>query len=233
MKNKYKSWITGIFLFVGICNGMAQNDSISDFSWSANVDLMSRYVWRGQQYGTGPSIQPALSGTWKNLTIGAWGAYELVASGTQETDFYISHSTGPFTFAIWDYWSYSETGTTDFFDYSENTTSHLLEAQVQVSGNEKLPLSLLGSYFFYGADHSKSIYLELQYAKSIQDAELLLFAGYQAKGNYYAEKAAFVNLGCTFSKPIALTERYSLPLILSLIVNPDRQRVQLVAGIRL
>lgn len=223
--------MAGLFLVAGIFNGTAQTDSISDFSWSANVDLMSRYVWRGQQYGTGPSIQPGLSGTWKNLTIGTWGAYELVASGTQETDFYISHTTGPFTFAIWDYWSYSENEPTDFFDYSKNTTAHLLEAQIQVSGNEKFPFSILGSYFFYGADPSKSIYLELQYSKNIQDTELALFAGYQAKGNYYAEQAAFVNLGCTLSKPVTLTENYSLPLLLSLIVNPDRQSVQLVAGI--
>ncbi len=235
MKNKYKSWMVGVFLFAGTYNVLAQSDSISDFSWSANVDLMSRYIWRGQPYGTGPSIQPGLSGTWKNLTIGAWGAYELVSSGTQEqeTDFYISQAAGPFTFAVWDYWSYSESEPTDFFNYSKNTTSHLLEAQIQVSGNEKFPFSLLGSYLFYGADPSKSIYLELQYAKSIRDMDLLLFAGYQAKGNYYAEQAAFVNLGCTITKPIALTKRYSLPLILSLIVNPDRQSVQLVAGISL
>ena len=222
-----------MFLFAGTYSGLAQNDSISNFSWSADIDLMSRFVWRGQQYGTGPSIQPGLSGTWKNLTIGVWGAYEIVESETQETDFYISQTAGPFTFSIWDYWSYSETGSTNFFNYSENTTSHVLEAQVQVSGNEKLPFSLLGSYLFYGNDPSKSIYLELQYARNLRDTELVLFAGYQAKGNYYAEHAAFVNLGCTLSKPIALTERYSVPLSLSLVVNPDRQSVQLVAGISL
>lgn len=233
MTKKLKSCIVVLCMLAGISNVHAQDESVSGFSWSGNVDLMSRYVWRGQQYGTGPSIQPGLSASWKNFTIGSWGAYELVASGTQETDFYISQTAGPFTFSIWDYWNYTEGGETDFFNYSKNTTSHLLEAQVQVSGNEKFPFTLSGNYFFYGADLSKSLYLELLYEKSINDMDLLFFAGYQAKGTYYAEKAAFVNLGCTFTKPLAPNGRYTLPLSLSLIVNPDRQSVQLVAGISL
>lgn len=233
MKIVSKLYIGLFFIFAGINYLSAQNDSVSACSVSANVDLMSRYVWRGQQYGSGPSIQPGLSGTWKDFTLGFWGAYEVVASGSQETDFYLSKSMGAFTFALWDYWTYTDTEEPDYFNYSKNSTLHLLEAQVLISGNEKLPFNLLGSYFFYGTDPGKSIYLELQYTKSIRDMDMLLFAGYQAKGTFYAKNAGFVNLGCTFSKQIEITEKYSLPLLLSMVINPDVKRVQLVAGISL
>jgi hypothetical protein len=59
----------------------------------------------------------------------------------------------------------------------------------------------------------------------------MLFAGFQPMGEYYAAKAAFVNLGCTAIRTIAVTDRWSLPLSLSLIANPDRKSLYLVAGI--
>lgn len=223
--------ILTVFILIG--KTYAQGDSVSSLSVSANLDLMSRYIWRGQQYGNGPSIQPGLSVSWNDFTLGAWGAYEVFSEGSQETDFYLSKSVGAFTFAVWDYWTYLESEPSEYFDYSKNTTAHLLEAQILISGNEKIPFNLLASYFFYGSDPSKSMYFELQYNKTIKDTDLMLFAGYQAKGNFYAEGASFVNLGATISREIKITEQFTLPLNLSLIVNPDRQNVQLVAGISL
>lgn len=220
-----------VFNLIGKAN--AQNDSISTFSVSTNLDLMSRYVWRGQQYGNGPSIQPGLTLNWKDFTIGAWGAYEVFSEGSQETDFYLSKSVGIFTFEIWDYWTYVDNEKSDFLDYSKNSTSHLLEAQLMVAGNEKIPFNLIGSYFFYGADPSNSMYFEIQYTKSLINCDLLLFAGYQATGSFYAEKPSFVNVGATISKDIVITERFTLPMVLSLIFNPEKQNVQIVAGISL
>ena len=223
--------VLSFLILSGKSNAQEENDS--HLSVSTSLDLMSRYVWRGQQYGKGPSIQPGISASWNNFTFGAWGAYEVFSEGTQETDLYLSKTIGAFTFAVWDYWTYTEDEQSDYFDYSENSTSHLFEAQVMLSGNEKMPFNLLGSYFFYGADPSKSIYLELQYVKSLKDSELLVFAGYQAKGDFYGEKSSFVNLGATFSKEIEITERFSLPVNLSLVLNPDTRNVQIVAGISL
>jgi hypothetical protein len=211
----------------------ARTDTIPDFSATANVDLVSRYIWRGQEYGQAPSIQPGLSASWKDFTLGAWGAYKFTGAGTQETDIYISKNIGQITFAFWDYWSFSDTSAMDFFNYSQKTTSHLLEAQVLLSGGERLPFNLLASYFFYGADTTKSIYLELQYVHSIGSLDMQFFAGFQPKGEYYGTNATFVNLGCTAIKTIKITDQWSLPLSLSLIANPSAKSVFLVAGISL
>lgn len=225
------------FMYLLVCiesqSLYAQTDSLRAISTSANVDLMSRYIWRGQEYGQAPSIQPAMSATWKNFTIGAWGAYKLTGAGGQETDFYLSKTVGHLTFAIWDYWSFCDTTSTDFFNYNQKNTAHLLEAQILVSGGEKIPFNLLGSYLFYGADPSKSIYLELQYQHSVGSTELQFFSGFQAKGEYYGHNSTFVNLGCTMIKTIEATDRWSLPVSLSVIVNPSQKSAYLVAGITL
>ena len=220
-------------LFIGSSSLFAQTDTIPPISTTVSVDLISHYIWRGQDYGHTPSIQPGLSATWKNFTLGYWGAYRIAGSGDHEIDFYVEKSIGPVTFSIWDYWSISDTTSNDFLDYRESTTSHLLEAQILLSGGEKLPFNLLANYFFYGADPTKSMYLELQYLHSFGSFDTQVFAGFQPKGEYYAPKAAFVNVGCSVAKSIKVTKSWSLPLSLSLNVNPNIQKVYLVAGITL
>lgn len=220
-------------LFVGSTSLFAQTDSIPKISTSVSVDLVSHYIWRGQDYGHTPSVQPGLSATWKDFTLGYWGAYRIAGSGDHEIDFYLEKTIGPVTFSIWDYWSICDTTSNDFLDYNKSTTSHLLEAQVLLSGGEKLPFNLLGSYLFYGADPTKSIYFELQYLHSFGTIDTQVFGGFQAKGEYYAPKAAFVNVGCNAAKSFRITKNYSLPVNLSFIVNPNSKNVYFVAGITL
>lgn len=212
---------------------LAQPDSLAtdSLSLSVNIDLVSRYIWRGQNFGQAPSIQPYIELGWKNFTLGAWGAYKFTGEGEQETDFYISKSIGPVTLAVWDYWTFCDTNEMDFFDYNEETTSHLLEAQILLADEEVFPFGLLGGWFFYGADSTKSLYLELQYYYSKGTTEVTGFAGYQAKGSFYASDPGFVNVGCMISKPIPITERWELPLCLGLIANPFERSVYVVAGI--
>jgi len=220
-------------MFIGSPALFAQTDTIPALSATVSVDLVSHYIWRGQDYGQTPSVQPGLSATWKDFTLGYWGAYRIAGSGDHEFDFYLEKTVGPVTFSIWDYWSICDTTSNDFLDYKKNTTSHLLEAQVLLSGGEKLPFNLLGSYFFYGADPTKSMYIELQYVHSFGTIDTQIFAGFQPKGEFYASKAAFVNVGCSATKSLKMTKNWSVPLSLSLNYNPDIQKVYLVGGITL
>ncbi len=57
---------------------------------------------------------------------------------------------------------------------------------------------------FYGDDPSRSVYLELQFVQPIKEAELNLSVGYQVKGDYYANKASFVNTSIGFTQPIRI-----------------------------
>jgi hypothetical protein len=232
---KVRAAVKTLFAALGLllygCHLGAQTDTLPAVTTSGNIDLVSRYVWRGQDLGRLPSIQPGLSASWKGFTIGSWGTYSFTGAGQQETDFYLSKTFGFVTLSIWDYWAFENATANDFFNYRDKTTAHLAEVQVQLSGGKTLPFNLLASYFFYGADPSRSIYLELQYVHSFKVADLVVFTGYQARGTFYAAHPSFVNLGCAVKRSIAVSDRLSLPMSLSFILNPEAKSAWLVAGI--
>lgn len=209
----------------------AQTDTLPAVSVDANVDLVSRYLFRGMDLGKGPAIQPCLAVSWKGFSVGTWGSYTLTGNGELETDFFVSKTVGFVTLALWDYWTFNDSDGFDYFDYRDQTTSHILEANLLLSGGETLPFNFLAAYAFYGADPLRSLYFELQYLPELSVADLVVFAGYQARGSIYSTKPDFVNLGCTVAKSIQVTDRFSLPVELSLIVNPAGRSAWLVAGI--
>lgn len=213
--------------------GLAQKEPTSSVSFSANADFVSSYIWRGLDMGHTPSFQPELSVSWRNFTIGTWSAFRLTGNGDDEVDFYLSKNIGPVSLSVWDYWSYSKSNPSRFLNYNDKTTSHLLEGQLLLSGGDKLPFNLLGSYFFYGSDPSRSMYLELQYVQPIRNAELICFAGYQPKGSYYADKASFVNIGATYTQPLGISGKCSLDLLLSLSANPADKSLFFTVGLSL
>jgi hypothetical protein len=222
-----------LYLFFNSSIMSAQSNNRQTVTVSGNIDFVSRYIWRGLEIGQAPSIQPGLSAKWKDFTLGSWGAYKLTGHGEQETDFFLTKKIGFLTLGLSDYWTFRDTTAIDFFDYREKSTAHILEAQALFTGGENIPVNFLATYFFYGADKSRSIYLELQYYYSSDVAEMIFFVGYQPKGSYYGSDMSFINLGCTLKKSIPLTERWSLPISLSLIMNPDRKSVYLVGGLTL
>lgn len=234
---KIKGLVVTLAVALGMSSFAQSNDSIENttpaIEVNYGVDLMSRYIWRGQEYGQAPSIQPGLSASWQGFTLGAWGAYKLNGEGGQETDFYLSKTIGPVTIAVWDYWSFNDTAAMDFLDFKKESTTHLLEALVQISGGESIPFNFMGSYFFYGADATKSLYLELQYVNSFKNNELMAFVGYCPKGKYYSNREGIVNVGLQLKRNIEITDRWSLPVSMSLIYNPAVKSMYLVAGISL
>ena len=100
---------------------------------SAGVDLVSGYVWRGQDLG-GVSLQPSASIAYKGFFLGAWGSVGIESSDTKEFDLILGYSTGGFSVSVTDYW-YNVTGdgvTAKYFQYGAHNAanSHLFEAQI-------------------------------------------------------------------------------------------------------
>jgi hypothetical protein len=225
-------FITGSYLLIN--SAIAQNDKSDSIDFNGGIDLMSRYVWRGLDFGNCPSIQPYVEADYKGYKLGAWGAYKTTGQGWQETDLYLTKSFEHVTFAVWDYYSYNDTVGGDFFNIKKETTPHMLELQVILNGGEKLPLKLLGSWFFYGAAPEKSFYVELSYSTELANGNSLdFFCGMTPQKGYYASKTAVVNLGLKYAKSVQVTEKFSLPVQISLVMNPDQKQLYLVAGISL
>ncbi len=143
-----------------------KRDTTSTLNFGA--DLVSRYVWRGIDFGNSPAIQPNFSFAWKGLSIGAWGTYGFSrynieindttmadAGNYAETDLYLSYTYKWFTLMVFDFFTVNGLNPNEgnhYFDYKNATTRHAFEGSIAFHGSEKFPLQFLVSTLFYGAD---------------------------------------------------------------------------------
>lgn len=251
-KNRLNLWLFIIFLLSGSFLWAEEDQAQEENPWSLNVDLMSRYVWRGQDFGAAPSIQPGISYSKWGLSIGTWGAYTFnnLNSSVQEVDMYLSYSfLDMFSVTVTDYFFPNEAADYNYFNYKDKTTGHVFEGTIAFNGTKKLPLSAFIATNFYGSDARRigddgnmasiqySTYAELAYSFKY----LNLFMGFnlttadtdKGESGYYGDSFGVVNLGVSASKSIKITDKFSLPLNASLITNPQKEKVYFVVGISL
>lgn len=140
--------------FTQVSFAQDENQSIG-ISIDFGADMVSRYVWRGTQFGGNtPSLQPGVSLTTGNLEIGAWGAYSLTGLNTgQEFDLYLTYSINDmFSLTLTDYFFPTEGVDYNYFKWEEDATGHVLEATLAFNGTESFPISILFAANVYGAD---------------------------------------------------------------------------------
>ena len=125
--------------------GMAQ-DKVEA---SVGADLVSGYIWRGQDLGN-VSIQPSASVSYKGFSLSGWGSVGLDKEDTKEFDLTLGYSTGGFSVSVTDYWF---DGGPEYFHYGAHNTSHVFEAQV---GYDFGPLAVNWYTNFAGADGVKA-----------------------------------------------------------------------------
>jgi len=196
---------------------------------SIGVDLMSRYVWRGTDYGSSPSIQPSIEFATGGFALGFWGAYTTNLPGVQELDLYASYTIQEMvTIGLTDYFFPDEIFGYDYFETRRDSSGHVLEGFASFNGTENLPLTFLMGVNFYNDSHN-SVYFEVGYGFSIFDVFLGMGNGIYTTDNNFN----LVNIGITASKTIQLTEKFGLPLSTSFIMNPEAKAVHLVFGISL
>lgn len=209
-----------------------------DYSFSLGGDLVSRYIWRGLVFSPAANFQPWIDYTYKGFSIGSWGSYAI---GDQyfETDLYLSYAVGGLKVTLFDYYNESEADMTssDYFNFTDSTTSHMLEGTIAYTISENLPVTITAATFFYGADynHAKgkqnySTYLELAYSKSFAGISTNFFVGAALNEGLYGTKAGVVNLGLKAIKEFKLSDNYSLPVSAAFSVNPTAKDAFLVFG---
>jgi hypothetical protein len=240
-----------------------QNDKL-DVDLSA--DVMSRYVWRGTQFGgNSPSLQPSMSVTYRGLEFGAWGAYSLGGTNSgQELDLYLKYTlpNERFSLTITDYYFPTENEDYKYFEYNNDRTGHVMEGMISFNGTEKIPFGLTLAVNFWGADAIRlgdnpakadfnkktglqySSYLELSYTRTLSnnidfnafiganltEAKASANTGFVGENGYYGSKSGIVNLGCTLTKNVAISDKISFPVSASLITNPADEKIYLVFG---
>lgn len=247
-----------VFLyFLSIFNTLkSQSIQVSDtmttnLKFTIASDFVSRFIWRGSDYGNSPAIQPSLSLAHKNFEIGCWGTIATNSNYT-EIDLYAKYTYKKIAIIFTDYFAPTIDGATKptdnrFFNYNDKTTSHTFEASLAYKGDEKFPLSLLCGVYFYGNDKNWgydmqkdnnlktyfSTYAEAAYTFKIQENTVDVFMGITPSAGAYGNKFGIVNVGLTGNRNIKISENFELPIKASIIFNPLASNACFVFGFTL
>lgn len=209
------------------------------------VDVVSRYVWRGQVYGDTPCFQPWAGISLAGFALSTWGSFAFApvasdaAGGTTEVDISLSRSldlpTGTITATVTDY--HFPSGGISYFEFAgDGTGSHTVDACVAYRGPDRLPLGLCASVNVHN-DDDHATYVEASCPFTTGSAQVSLAAGATTgKSAWYgtdSNGAHFIHAAVTASKPLKISDAFAPTLKVSWILNPDAKRVLLVAALSL
>ena len=192
------------------------------YSQDFGADIVSSYVWRGTQFGSGAHIQPYMELGSGNLTAGVWGSFPTSAKGGgNELDLYLGYDFGPVALTVTNYTFPGEGGNyadgEGLFDgdYTE------LAASTSIMG-----VDLSAGYF----TEVEALYVELGFSTGAVD--IAIGYGDDQENAWYADGGSgIVNMSFSGSKEIQISENYSLPVFGSFILNPEAETAFLVFGI--
>lgn len=220
----------------------AQTEIESKLSANLSGDIVSNYVWRGIKQTDGLSIQPAVSVSLGNLTLGSWGSIDVTENPQKEIDFYLSYSKNNLTITATDYWWDGEDSFNYFSSPAEGKAGHSFEGALAYTFPKSFPLSVSWNTFLLGnankkanGDNSYSTYIELNYPFSIQDIGFKIGTGFTpwASTVYGTDKLSFTSVHLVASKEIQVTESFSIPIFANIVVNPIHEDIHFVFGITL
>tara|TARA_B100001063_G_scaffold45191_2_gene38954 strand:+ start:10405 stop:11055 length:651 start_codon:yes stop_codon:yes gene_type:complete len=184
------------------------------------ADVVSSYVWRGTQFGTGPHIQPWMELGSGAITGGIWGSFPTTGGDTgHELDLWVSADLGPIALTVTNYSFPGVDGT-----YS---SGGVFDGDLEVSGSASLgPVDLTVGYF----TDLEALYIEAGFP--IGPVGIGVGFGSDGADAFYAGgDSGLVNLSFSGGKDIKITEDYSLPVFGSFIYNPDAESAFLVFGV--
>ena len=203
---------------------------------SLGADLVSGYVWRGQDLG-GVSLQPSISISKGGLSLTGWGSVGLEKTDTREFDLTLGYSTGGLSLAFTDYWFNYYGSESKYFDYGAHSTVHVFEATI---GYDFGPLALSWNTNIGGADGAKengdraySSYFEASAPFKLGGVDCSAEIGATPWENtfYGASGFAVTNIAFKGTKEIKVTDSFTLPVFAKAIWNPCSDRAYLTFGV--
>lgn len=232
-------------ILISSINTFAQDESesTSKSNIDLGLDVQSRYIWRGLQFGgESASAQPWIEFASGGFTIGSWGAYSLGGiNGVQEADFYIGYAfSDAISITVTDYF-FPGAGA-KYFPYNEG---HVIEGMISVSGGKSFPVDLNvatnfgGAIKYYEGTDEKtaySTYVELSHETEIAGTPFSIAVGGvfgDDNGYYLTDGSGLINVTVGTSKDIKLSESFSLPVNAAITLNPDSEDIFFTFGFSL
>ena len=202
---------------------------------SVGADLVSGYIWRGQDLG-GVSLQPSASVAYKGFSLEAWGSVGFESKDDKELDLTLGYSTGGFSVSVTDYWFNGGPG---YFHYGARNTAHVFEGQI---GYDFGLLAINWYTNFAGADgvnkegdRAYSSYLSLVAPFSLGGLDWTAEIGATpwATDFYGSNGFAVCDVSLGANKEIKITDSFSLPLFVKATWNPRTEGAYFVVGLSL
>ena len=210
-------------------------------------DLVSSYIWRGQDLG-GVSIQPSASVSWKGLSLTAWGSVGFDRDDTKELDWTLGYACKGFSVSVTDYWFDKSTNFKtgldlgrNYFHYGSAETSHVWEAQIGYD----FGFMALNWYTNIGGNDGRKDNEDRAYSSYFSIAAPFSWAGVDWKAevgatpwatSFYNGGAGGFEVSCVSlkaEKSIPLTEKFSLPLSVQAVCNPATEDFHIILGLHL
>ena len=235
---KVKRFCLAVLLLSGATAAEAQESKVET---TIEADIVSQYVWRGQDLGD-VSLQPTLGLGYKGLSLTAWGSVGLTdPDDTKEFDLTLAYSAGGFNIGVTDYWFNSGLDPRNrYFKYDAHGTNHLFEANF---GYDFGPVALQWYTNFAGNDgvtksgkRAYSSYFELSAPFKLASVDWTAALGVVPYATSFYERVdgfAVTNVSLTATKDVKITDSFSIPLFAQVAANPCSQKAYLVLGLKL
>ena len=205
-------------------------------------DIVSRYIWRGQNSGD-VSVQPTLGVGYKGFSLTAWGSVGLTNSNdTKEFDLTLAYTTGGFNIGITDYWFDSGLDPENrYFMYKAHSTNHVFEANIgydfgfasfqwytNFAGNDGVTKSGKRAYSSY---FEANVPFKLATVDWTATVGVIPYA--TTFYNDWTSGFSVTNVALKATKDIKITDSFSIPIFGQVVANPRTQKAYLVLGFTL
>jgi len=202
----------------------------------AEILLLSRHIWRGNQLGDAIAVEPSVTISGGRFSFNLWAA-RTTNNSYSEIDLIPSYQFNHFSLTLLDYYNPVPGEINQYLNFQEGKNRHSVEMNIDNYSIDKQRFKWMAGTFILGDKNEKtgkpfySTYLEFKYPFTVFEIETKPFAGLTPFKGYYADKFAIINIGISFSKEIDLKLPFTFPLSLSFISNPySKQSFVIFAG---
>lgn len=232
MKGFIRKSVLSIVVLMMAFTTMSAQDSLDV---SLGADLVSRYVWRGMDQGTGASLQPSLGLSIKGFSLSAWGSSSLVDKDVDEFDITLAYAGDHLSVGLTDYFWQGVNA-----DYSKYADDHFFELNVAYTVSEKVPLTIGWNTMLFGGksgeldedgDRMYSSYFSLGYSWNVSGISLEPAIGITPWKSQYYKEAAVMDITLKASKEIRVTDSFSLPIFSQVVWSPAMDKAHIVFGL--
>ena len=214
MKKNLKKWVLLLMAAITLpVTSMAQDK----VEFSAGVDVVSAYLWRGQKLGNA-NLQTTVAVAYKGFSFTAWSPLVFDGNDGDEVDLTLAYENKNFSASITDYW------------LSEIGDEHTLEAQL---GYDFGFLSVNWYTNLYDAEKEYASYISLIAPFSLIGLDWEAEVGATPWGTEYygTDKFSVCDLSLGASKEINIGKSFSTTLYAKATYNPTTEKFYGAVGI--